>query len=905
MTRRGVDPEDLQARLEHVLTSGPTVFYLLALETLTPIFISPNVEKVLGYTPEEIVGHPGFWRERVHPDDLEETSRKATLVLQTGKQTQEYRFRLRQGKYVWLRDEMSLWPGDPGHSKEVVGSFTDITTQRQAQEDLAREQERFRVLVEESPFGVSIIDKSGQYQYINPKFTDLFGYSREDIPTGRDWFRLAYPDPVHRQAVVAKWKTAVAQTEVGEVRPQAFTVTCKDGGTKLIRFRPAKLANGDLFIIYEDVTQQQAALEALRESEERYRTLFEAAQDGIFLMIEDVILSCNPAAERLFGMSRERLVGTSPFHWSPAYQSDGQESRTKGGELLRQAHQGKLQRFEWLHQDASGRLFEGEISLSQVQLMGQTMVLALVRDITERKQAEAALRASEEKYRLLVNQIPAVVFKGYPDWSVDFFDHKVEDLTGYAKEDFDRRLLKWNDLILPEDIPPAQKVFREALQGNLSYVREYRIRKKEGEICWVQARGQIFFDPTGEIDYISGVLFDSTAHRHMQESLQESEERFKFLFDYAPDAYFLHDVRGNFLAINKAAEEILGRSQAEINHQDFFFLGLLDTGQEAKVKELLSQITLGRPIGPEELTLIRRDGSKIPVEVRSYPVNFRGKPLVLGLARDISKRKQAEDDLRQSQEQLYQAQKLKSLGTLVAGVAHEINNPINLILFNISLLKDIWGDLEAALRQLAQEEPQRKYGGLSFPFLQENLPRLLDDVDMAAHRVARTVTTLKDFSRQSRLSEKAPVQLNQAVERAVAMAQSTLRKSGVELQLDLATDLPEVTGNLQNLEQVILNLTLNAIEAIDHRHGLIRLTTGYDSVRGWVWLQVADNGQGINPAIASELFDPFVTDKQALGGSGLGLAVTYNLVKSHGGEISFDSQPGEGTVFTITFPVTQ
>ena len=264
--------------------------------------------------------------------------------------------------------------------------------------------------------------------------------------------------------------------------------------------------------------------------------------------------------------------------------------------------------------------------------------------------------------------------------------------------------------------------------------------------------------------------------------------------------------------------------------------------------------------------------------------------------------RRAEKSLKECQQQLQQAQKMETLGTLVAGVAHEINNPINLIMYNLPLIQKVWHDLLPVLMAQREKAPDRKYGGFTYDFLNDNLPQLVSDMDMAANRVAKIVADLKNFSRQSNVAEKKQIQVNTAVRNALRLAQTTIRKSGVKLELKLTENLPLIEGNLQNIEQIILNIIINAIQSIDHDHGQVEITTGFQIKDGRIYIRIDDNGCGINPSVSEKIFLPFVTDKQAEGGTGLGLSVTYSLVKAHDGEISFESLEGEGTIFRVFLP---
>jgi signal transduction histidine kinase len=268
-----------------------------------------------------------------------------------------------------------------------------------------------------------------------------------------------------------------------------------------------------------------------------------------------------------------------------------------------------------------------------------------------------------------------------------------------------------------------------------------------------------------------------------------------------------------------------------------------------------------------------------------------------------SRHRLAEEALKKSEQQLQQAQKMEALGTLVAGVAHEINNPINLIMYNLPLIQKIWSDFLPVLMDQKKILPDKKFAGFTYEFLEDNLPQLVADMDLAANRVAKIVSDLKNFSKQSNVAEKSAIQMNTAIKNALRLAQTTLRKSGVQIELELSDDLPLMQGNLQSIEQIILNIVINAIQAIDHENGIIRIRSGFQKRNGRILVAISDNGRGISAAVADKLFLPFVTDKQKEGGTGLGLSVTYGLVQAHGGDIFFETRREKGTTFTISMPI--
>ena len=274
------------------------------------------------------------------------------------------------------------------------------------------------------------------------------------------------------------------------------------------------------------------------------------------------------------------------------------------------------------------------------------------------------------------------------------------------------------------------------------------------------------------------------------------------------------------------------------------------------------------------------------------------------LALEVAERKRALDELKLHQDKLIQADKMASLGILVAGVAHEINNPNGLILLNMPILREVYRDAEEVLEERYMNQGDFTLGGLSYSRMRDEVPHLLEEMQEGANRIKRIVEELKDFARLDSTAAVEPVDVNAIVKVAVRLVDSSLRSSTKRFEACYAPSLPTILGSAQRIEQVVINLILNACQALpDMEHG-ISLTTSHDQAAGAVVLTVTDEGSGIAPEHFSHLTDPFFTTKRESGGTGLGLSVSATIVKEHNGTLEFASTPGVGTTVTLTLPQT-
>jgi signal transduction histidine kinase/HAMP domain-containing protein len=381
--------------------------------------------------------------------------------------------------------------------------------------------------------------------------------------------------------------------------------------------------------------------------------------------------------------------------------------------------------------------------------------------------------------------------------------------------------------------------------------------------------------------------FLTRSFNRMLQAIQRAETGFWMLAENAQDGIMILR-KGKPAYVNRRACEITGYTKAELLASEF--------------SRLVSPGPL--PPGPEpaEVLLSSKAGPGIPIELGFSQTVWRGQPAEVVILRDITERRSREEKARQAQQRLLQADKLTSLGVLLAEMAHEINNPNQTILANASLLARACPDIVAMLDQYRLSEGGFLIGGLNREEFRELFPRLLEDIQSCAKRIEGIIRNLRSFAREDPFPVMSRLDLNEVVRSAVELAASNLRRATERFSLQLSPDLPSVNGNPQRLEQVVINLLLNACQALPSRSRGISVATACAGDRRQVFVEVRDEGNGISADHLDRLGEPFLTTRRASGGTGLGLYVARTILAEHGGSLGFSSRPGKGTRATVTLP---
>jgi PAS domain S-box-containing protein len=402
---------------------------------------------------------------------------------------------------------------------------------------------------------------------------------------------------------------------------------------------------------------------------------------------------------------------------------------------------------------------------------------------------------------------------------------------------------------------------------------------------------------------------DITRRRRDEEALARSEQIYREAIENASGVPYRWDYKTKrYDFMGTGFKDLLGLEGPEVSKEMIELMvqeyQILDADGGQDIRDYRLAVRDGRISKYRvDLKLLTADGSEKWVTDCSVPVRDPKTGAIvgtLGILQDITERKKAEDQARLQQDRLVQSEKLVALGTLVSGVAHEINNPNNFIMLNAPILMDAWQSLEPVVEEYFDDNGDFICGGLNYSEMREEIPKLLHGVLAGAQRIRSIVQELRDFSRPNPNSHREAVDVNAVVKSALVLLQNVIVSNTTRFQLDCSDGLPLIMGNFQRLEQVVINLIQNACQSLPRKDCAVRVRTMYED-DGFVVIEVADEGKGIEAAHLKQITDPFFTTKRDTGGTGLGLSISSNIVHNHGGILEFQSQVGVGTTARVKF----
>jgi PAS domain S-box-containing protein len=546
----------------------------------------------------------------------------------------------------------------------------------------------------------------------------------------------------------------------------------------------------------------------------------------------------------------------------------------------------------------------------------------LTRDLQQTRMVEEQRKANELFLESIFNAIQDGISVSDADLNIlkvnrtmhRFYPH-IEEFTGKKCWSL------YHGRTAPCDTCPS---VRAVSTGTLQY-ETVELKDPDGSVKgWLDVYAYPMFDYKGKVSGIVEYVRDITGHKKMQEelrktiaqlktvilerekaqtALRESETRYRFLFEESPSFSLILSMDGIIIDCNASICSSLGYTRTELIGRKALEFIVPEHGE--RVAYAMDMRFRGEKVSEEiDTPIAAKDGTTRYVNFASGTAHLyhQGAPygiLITGI--DMTGRRHAEALARQQEKNLIQADKMATLGILVSGVAHEINNPNNLILLNSSNLRDIWKDLQVHVETYYNERGEFIIAGLPWAEVRSEIPTMLIGIVEGTERIRRIVASLKDFARKDPGDLDQVVDIGAVIEAAMLILGNLIKKSTHNFIFE-NSKVPHVRGNFQQIEQVIINLVTNACQALTGNDQSVVITTGYEPASHRTTVRIEDKGRGIAQENINHIFDPFFTTKRDTGGTGLGLAITYNIVKNHQGDLQISSREGEGTVAMLWLP---
>jgi PAS domain S-box-containing protein len=843
-------------------------------------YVNPLFQKLTGYTENELLGK--YSLDLVHSEDREVVRERAIENLKSKKGSIPYEYRLvkKNGEIIWVLEEVTSI--NYGGKRATVGSFMDITARKELEEAIGYSEKRYRTILESMEDAYFEIDLTGNFTFVNNAVCRDLGYSREEL-IGMNYKGYTAEEDIKSlfQAFNEVYRTGVPNRGV------PWKSTLKDGShgfgeTSISPLRNSKSEIVGFCGITRDITERKQAEEKLKQSEERYRALFDSSVIGTFVVdVETMkIVMANQAAVKIFGFSSAKegaelnlLDFTSP------------EEREKVFELIRKQlfEQDSRQAFDLPAVTKDGRQIWINATGARIMHNDKLAGLLSFRDITARKQAEEALQKSQERYRTLAENAGEAIFV-VQDGMIKFMNPKGAELSGYSIEELTSS--PFVKFIHPDDVNLVINRYAGRLKGeSVPQIYDFRILKKDGAITWSELNAV----PISWEDRPAVLCFmnDITERKKVGEALRKSEEKYRTVLDEIGDAYFEVDLKGTLTFVNDQMTQHLQYSKEELlgmNYRTF-------TAEE-EIKNVYE--AYNRVYRTSEASLsfghkvIRKDGTRGVSDVSISPLkNEKGEIFGFrGISRDITVRKQLEEEreallqeIRKINQKLEEAN--KELQDFVYIASHDLREPLRKISSFGTLLQD---SLKGRLNEDQQE---------NFEFMIDGSRRMQDMID-ALLTYSRLTTKAKPFEW---------VDLNKVIEDLKKLELATMLDETRGI-IHVPKPLPSIQADPSQMHQLFQNLIGNGLKFHKEEIPPEIIIRAHEVENNMIRIEVEDNGIGIDEKYHGQLFTMFkrLHPREQYEGTGIGLASCKKIVERHGGNIGIKSTPDKGSTFWLTLP---